>query len=233
VTHRTELIDALSLVRRVGDQTLLDQASLTLHTGDRVALVGNSGSGKSLFLRSLAMLEPVDAGEIHWRGNLVEPATAAKYRSRVIYVHQQAADYGGTVEQVLHRPFELAVHRDRQFDHDWLVARLESVGRSAAFLDKDHQRLSGGERQLVACLRAIQLQPEVLLLDEPTAALDPTAALQVEELVDRWLGDRNGCDAAMIWVSHDHDQARRVSNMIYRMEAGSLASQTEPAGAAR
>lgn len=227
MTLDIELVHASSLVRRVGDQTLLNQASLRLCAGDRVALVGNSGSGKSLFLRSLAMLEPIDDGQIGWRGHVIAPATAPRYRSRVIYVHQQAADYGGTVEQVLHRPFELAVHRERQFDRDWLVARLETVGRSASFLEKDHQRLSGGERQLVACLRAIQLQPEVLLLDEPTAALDQTAALQVEALVSQWLDESQGHESAMVWVSHDHDQAVRVSNVIYQMQAGELGTFTE------
>jgi putative ABC transport system ATP-binding protein len=127
----------------------------------------------------------------------------------------------GTVEEYLQFPYELAAHRERAFDRQRVVELLETLGRDASFLEKQQGDLSGGETQLAALLRVVQLGPEVLLLDEPTAALDAAATRQVEALVSAWY-DGDPDEHALIWVSHDAEQARRVATRTLRLDQGRL-----------
>jgi putative ABC transport system ATP-binding protein len=207
-----------------GGGWLIRGVSLALYPGERLAVLGPSGAGKTVLLRCLAMLDPLDEGTVRWQGHAVKGETVPTYRCRVIYLHQRPALLDGTVEDNLRLPFTLGSHRGRTFDQGRVVGLLERVGRDAAFLGKPGRDLSGGEGQLVALLRAVQLDPDVLLLDEPTASLDAAAARAVEGLVDQWYADGGG--RALVWVSHDRDQARRVTGRALQMRAGRL----EPGG---
>ena len=207
--------------RRAAGRWLLANVSLTIAAGERLALVGPSGSGKTLLLRSLALLDPADEGEIRWQGERVHGHRVPAFRSRVIYLHQRPALAEGTVEANLRQPFEFGVHRARQFDRGRIVAALEALGRGEAFLAKHQRDLSGGEAQLTALLRAMQLDPDMLLLDEPTAALDADATKLVETLVANWQQERTA-DRATVWVSHDAEQARRVGSRIVHLKSGRL-----------
>jgi putative ABC transport system ATP-binding protein len=220
---KTVSLCASNLMRRIGDRTLLDAVSIDLNAGDRVGLVGPTGSGKSLMLRSLAMLEPIDSGSLFWQGSTVSCDQATAFRSQVIYLHQRAARFEGTVESVFRLPFQLRTHRGRSFDRPWAIDQLATVGRDASFLDQRHDQLSGGETQIVALLRAIQLAPKVLLLDEPTSALDAESANQVESIVMRWY-DESSASRAMVWVTHDPDQADRLCDSVIRMRDGRIES---------
>jgi putative ABC transport system ATP-binding protein len=216
------LLEARRLARRHPDgrRWLLDDVSLAIHPGQRIALAGPSGAGKTLLLRALAMLDPTEAGEIHWRGRRVERGAIPCFRSQAMYLHQRAALIESTVELALERPFSLHVHRHRRFDADRAVTFLERLGRDGSFLEKQARELSGGEIQLVALARALQLEPCVLLLDEPTAALDPATSRAVEDLIDEWV--RESSDRAVVWVSHDAEQSQRVGRIHFRMDAGRL-----------
>jgi putative ABC transport system ATP-binding protein len=145
------------------------------------------------------------------------------YRSEVIYLHQRPALFDGSVEANLHRPFALKHHQSRAFDINRIMQLLESIGRSASFLANLSRDLSGGEAQIVALLRAIQLDPSILLLDEPTASLDFGSARAIEELVLHWISEASE-SRAFLWVSHDSDQVSRVANRALRMESGKLDS---------
>lgn len=101
--------------------------------------------------------------------------------------------------------------------------RLEGLGLGETFLEKSARDLSGGEGQIVSLLRAIQLGPSILLLDEPTASLDAASVAAVESLVTRWQAEAPG-GRATVWVSHDAEQARRVGQRQLRMNAGELQS---------
>nr|WP_286177659.1 ATP-binding cassette domain-containing protein [Rhodopirellula sp. JC639] len=199
----------------------MDHVALELDAGMRLGLVGPTGSGKSLLLRSLAMLEPIDSGQLFWRNAVVSSDQATGYRSQVVYVHQRAAGFEGSVESILQQPFQLKVHRGHSFDRGWIIEQLATVSREARFLDQPHEQLSGGESQIVALLRAIQLSPSVLLLDEPTSALDRQSARHVESIVMRWYEEKPDA-RAFIWVSHDPSQADRVCDSLITMDAGQI-----------
>jgi putative ABC transport system ATP-binding protein len=125
------------------------------------------------------------------------------------------------VEGALRWPLALAVHRRQPFDRERILDLLDQLGRGPAFLDQPLAGLSGGEMQIVALLRAVQLDPLVLLLDEPTAAIDPAAAAAVEQLVGRWWSELPQA-RAMIWVTHDAAQAERIAKRTLHMEGGRL-----------
>ncbi|MFM0222394.1 ABC transporter ATP-binding protein [Paraburkholderia dipogonis] len=205
----------------VRGQTLLQPTTFTLHAGDRVAITGPSGSGKSVFLRALALLDPLDAGRIMWHGAPVERAAIPRYRRNVAYIRQRPALLDGSVEDNLRYPFELRTYRDWRFDRARAASLAAQAGRGDDFLDKRASELSGGEAQIAALIRVLQLAPEVLLLDEPTASLDPESSHAIEGLVHAWFDADPGRHAS-IWVSHDPAQATRMSARHLTMRAGVL-----------
>ena len=222
-TARPPAIEVRGIGRRnpKGEGWLIRDVSFALHTGDRLAILGPSGAGKTVLLRALAMLDPLDAGSIHRRGHAVPGGAVPSYRKQVIYLHQRPALLDGSVEDNLRHPFTLGSHRGKRLDRERLLELLEYLGRDEAFLGKSSRDLSGGEAQIVALLRAVQLDPVALLVDEPTASLDQAAARSIEAIVDRWLAAGHG-GRALVWVSHDRDQASRVTCRSLYLRAGRL-----------
>lgn len=203
------------------DQWLIRDVNLSVRLGEGLAIVGSSGSGKTVLLRALCLLDPIDEGQVLWGGAAVPHATLTRCRGNAIYLAQQPSLWEGTVEDNLRRPLALKVHRHKQFDRKRIVELLELLGRDPSFLIKRHSDLSGGERQIACLLRAIQLDPKLLLLDEPTAALDSSATSSVETLIAGWLNELPG-RRATVWVTHDVAQARRVADVVMRMHQGHL-----------
>jgi putative ABC transport system ATP-binding protein len=216
------LLEAKQIGRRHpnGKDWLLDDVSLSLENGSRLAMTGPSGGGKTLLLRVLARLDPLDRGEVRYRGQAVQHDAVPRFRAEVVYLHQRAALIEATVEAALMRPYELKAHRQRRYDRARAVRQLAVLGRDASFLAKPVSELSGGEIQITALVRALELDPVVLLLDEPTAALDPPTAATVERLIAGWLDEDPA--RAMVWVSHNAEQAQRVGRTAVRMVAGRL-----------
>src|SRR5262249_51886088 len=134
---------------------------------------------------------------------------------------QRPTLFDGSVEANLRRPFALKLHQGQEFNLNRVRELLESTGRNATFLAKPSRDLSGGEAQIVALLRAIQLDPSILLLDEPTASLDQGTARAIEELVSQWISQAPA-SRAFLWVSHDSDQVNRVAERCLRMQCGRL-----------
>jgi len=210
VATRTAALRAVNLGRCAEAQWILSNLSLQIHSGDRLAIIGPTGSGKSMLLRALALLDPLQAGHIQWHGNEVAPHDIPSYRSRVIYLHQRPVLVDGNVEANLRQPYTLLVHRQKQYPVARMERQLATLGRNADFLKKQVHTLSGGEAQITAFLRAMQLNPEILLLDEPTSALDSEATSQVEQLVHAWTSERPD-QRASVWVTHDPLQATRIA----------------------
>ena len=182
---------------------ILDQCTFELVGGDRAVLSGASGSGKSLLLRALALLDPLDGGEILWRGRAALSGAVPEYRRRVAYLPQTPALVAGTGEENLRLPYSLEVYRDERFDEARARELLDGLGADATvLLAQEVGSLSGGERQMLALVRALLLDPTVLLLDEPTAALDSETAKRAGRLAAAWVGERED-ERALLWASHD------------------------------
>jgi putative ABC transport system ATP-binding protein len=222
-TTPVPLLVAASVARWEGpnESVLLRDVSLAVGAGDRLGLAGPSGAGKTVLLRALARLDPVNEGEILWQGAAVHGSHVPAFRTKVMYLHQRPVLVEGSVEHNLRLPFSFRERRHRQFDRGRIVAWLQSLGRDERFLAKQNQDLSGGESQLAGLLRALELDPQVLLLDEPTAALDALATGLVEQLIAKWFAERPA-ERAYVWVSHNTEQTEKMCGRIVRMKAGRL-----------
>ncbi|WP_026735852.1 ABC transporter ATP-binding protein [Fischerella sp. PCC 9605] len=198
------------LGRKLENRWIWSNLSFQLFGGERVAVVGASGSGKSLLLRALAGLDPVQAGQIIFQGQPVNSYFMPSYRSQIIYLHQRPALWEGTVEENLQQVYRLAVHRHLVYNRKLILDYLHLLHKTADFLQRPVSSISGGEAQILAFLRALQLSPSILLLDEPTASLDAVTAESLEALVAAW--QDQDPQRAYLWTSHDPTQLERITN---------------------
>ncbi len=181
-----------------------------LAPGECLALSGPSGSGKSRLLRAIADLD-VHEGGVSCRGTAAEDLTPAEWRRRVGMLAADSQWWRDRVEE--------------HFDAPPPIGQLEALSLAPGLLGKPVARLSSGERQRFALLRLLANRPRVLLLDEPTANLDPDNVARVEKLVADYMAAEG---AAVLWVSHDPLQTTRVAHRQVRMEAGSLRQNPVP-----
>src|SRR5271156_3224058 len=119
-------IEAVGIGRRnpKADGWLIRDIDLTLDPGDRLGVQGPSGAGKTVLLRAMALLDPLDAGSIRWQGRMIAGEAVPAYRSQVIYLHQRPALLDGSVEGNLRLPFTLKAHRERRFDPERVIEIL-------------------------------------------------------------------------------------------------------------
>ncbi|MGG6240060.1 ABC transporter ATP-binding protein [Nodosilinea sp. AN01ver1] len=211
------LLSVENLGCQLGDRWLWRGVSFDLFSGDCLGLVAPSGAGKTLLMRNLVMLDPVQQGMVKFEGKTPSEWGLPAYRSRVMYVPQRAVSIEnaagnaleGTVQDNLMQVFELGVYSQRQFDPTIIHTWLDQLGRWPEFLHLQGARLSGGEAQILALLRALQLNPQVLLLDEPTASLDAATTARVEALLLDWLRHPH---RACVLTSHDTEQIHRFTH---------------------
>ena len=177
-----------------------------VHAGECIAIQGPSGAGKSVLLRMLADLDPHD-GDALLDGRPASAMSAPDWRAAVVYQAAEPAWWEAT-----------AGAHFADADRPFVDATLAALGMSTALLDTEIERLSTGERQRLALVRSLARRPRVLLLDEPTAALDPDAVARVEALLREQL---TGGMAVLI-VTHAGEQARRLAQRTFRLEQGTL-----------
>lgn len=176
---------------------------LELKAGEILMISGASGSGKTRLLRALADLDP-HRGQVSLNGLDQQAMAAPKWRSRVAFLAADSAWWFDSVGE--HFPSDGSI--------DW-----PSVGFDADVRHWQLARLSSGEKQRLALLRLLLNQPQVLLLDEPSANLDPANEQRVEQLIKDYV---HGHQAAAVWVSHDPQQIQRVATRQRYMQQGRL-----------
>jgi putative ABC transport system ATP-binding protein len=205
----TPLLKVQLLGCRIGVNWQWKHLSFDLYSGERFAVTGSSGSGKTLLLRTLAGLDPIDAGKVFFANRAMSDWYMPEYRTKVVYLSQRPALIEGTVEDNIKVIYQLKIHSQRSYNRNQVLNNLKQLGRNESFLEQPAIMLSGGESQIVALVRALQIEPQLLLLDESTASLDPSATLKVEALVQKWLNAKP--NRACIWTSHDPNQLARVT----------------------
>lgn len=211
------LLSVENLSRKLSLRWLWRGVSFELPRGSCVGLIGASGTGKTLLLRALVGLDPVDGGKILFKGRSLARWSIPTYRTQVVYLPQRPALFEGTVEENLQRVFQLSTHRHVQYSRKQIEQYLDILGRSYDFLQLSAPRLSGGESQIMALLRALQLKPTILLLDEPTASLDLETTIKVEQLLTDWVASE--VERGLLWTSHDSKQIERVTHQqVYLSE---------------
>lgn len=206
---QSPLLAIENLGRRVGDRWIWEGVNFQVWPGDRLAIAGRSGAGKSLLLRAIACLDPIQSGQILYQNRSVSSWFMPHYRSQIVYLHQRPALLEGTVESNLHAVYQLTTHRHKAYNRQQILDYLEVLGRTADFLERPIAALSGGEAQIVAFLRVLQVSPQILLFDEPTASLDPQTVDRVEALVKTWIAEDP--QRAYLWTSHAPEQLERMT----------------------
>lgn len=221
------IVTVRDLVLRRGARTVLDRVSLEVNEGEIVVLMGASGSGKTTVLRTIAGLEAFEEGRIDvsdatLTGGTPSAATLKRIRAQVGMVFQFHClfEHLSAIENVALAPVH--VHRRPPADaRGQALDLLRQMGvehRAGAW----PRELSGGEAQRVAIARALAIDPPVLLMDEPTASLDPGRRLELAAIVR----DLVGRGRTLVIATHDDDFVASVGGRILRLENGRLAGPT-------
>jgi putative ABC transport system ATP-binding protein len=205
----------------IGGKRILDRVSLDVAGGETVAIVGPSGAGKSSLLRLCNRLDEPTDGTVYLDGTDYRTLDPRTLRRRVGLVPQTPALRAGTVRENVTIGPRL---RGESVSETRLVTLLDAVGLGG-YADRDAGDLSGGEAQRIAIARTVINDPEVILLDEPTASLDSEAEAEVERLVADLLADG---ELTVVLVTHDDRQAERLADRVARMHEGRIVAVGTP-----
>ncbi|VBB07589.1 abc transporter [Lucifera butyrica] len=197
-------------------QDLLQHVSFTVEQGEFVGIAGPSGSGKTSLLRIMNLLHSPTEGIVMYKGKNITSYDPVQLRREVGYVLQKPYLFEGTVRDNLEYPYLIWKQKP---DEEEITAYLERVNLTAGILKKRGSELSGGEQQRVAFVRSLLAKPEVLLLDEISAALDEENTLVLEQLIRTEHEDRN---TTVLFVSHNTGQLRRLARKIIYIEKGQV-----------
>ncbi len=205
----------------VDNASILAGVTTTIPSDDLTVVAGVSGSGKTSLLRLCNRLDVPTSGGVSFRGENLLAIDPQQLRRRVGMVFQRPVLFGGTVRD----NFGVA---DPAATDEQMLRVLADVELEPAFLDRIGDDLSGGEAQRVCLARTLLCEPEVLLMDEPTASLHQAAARTLEETVTRLC---NEGDVSVVWVTHDLGQIARLAEHLIVLESGRV-RYTGPANTA-
>ena len=220
------LFEIKDLQKKFGSLTVFDGLSETICKGDVVVIIGPSGGGKSTFIRCLNLLEQPTAGKIYFEG---EDITAKgfdvnKHRQKVGMVFQQFNLFNNlTVLENITISLTKVKKQSEEESKEKAFKLLKRVGLE----DKANaypSQLSGGQKQRIAIVRALAMEPDVLLFDEPTSALDPEMVGEVLQVISDLARD----GITMVVVTHEMGFARKVGTRVLFMDGGQIAEQGTP-----
>ena len=220
------LFEIKDLQKKFGSLTVFDGLNETIYKGDVVVIIGPSGGGKSTFIRCLNLLEQPTAGKIYFEG---EDITAKgfdvnKHRQKVGMVFQQFNLFNNlTVLENITISLTKVKKQSEEESKEKAIKLLKRVGLE----DKANaypSQLSGGQKQRIAIVRALAMEPDVLLFDEPTSALDPEMVGEVLQVISDLARD----GITMVVVTHEMGFARKVGTRVLFMDGGQIAEQGTP-----
>ena len=223
----TVLIETRKLTKSFGGLQVLKGVDLQVHQGEAIAVIGPSGGGKSTFLRCLNLLEQPDGGDVIFEGQKINQkgTDVDLYRQKMgmVFQHFNVFPHMTVQENVTLAPVLLKKKTQAEADEQALRL-LDRIG----LLDKKDEyprKLSGGQKQRLAIVRALAMEPDVMLFDEPTSALDPEMVGEVLSVI------RALVQAGMttVIVTHEMGFAREVSDRILFMSDGVIVEQGAPA----
>jgi phospholipid/cholesterol/gamma-HCH transport system ATP-binding protein len=215
-------IQVQDLHKSFGPQTVLDGISLEVRHGETLAVLGRSGTGKSVLLKLLIGLTQPDAGSVQIEGKAIEglsPNELNDLRKKVGFLFQQAALYDSlTVAENVEFPIERHASLPENERKQRARELLKNVGMEKD-LDKLPSEISGGMQKRVGLARALALDPEIVLFDEPTAGLDPITAAEIGELIVKLKKERR---MSAVVVTHDLRGARVFADRLVLMDEGKI-----------
>jgi len=221
------LIRTEHLKKSYGNVTPLEDVNVSINHGDVISIIGPSGTGKSTLLRMLNQLEKVTSGKIFYRD---EEITAPNYRldllrQKVGMIFQSFNLFPQmtVIENIIAAPMALK-GMTKQDAFDRAAKLLKRVGLYEKILSYPDE-LSGGQQQRIAIVRALIMEPEILLFDEPTSALDPTMVGEVEAVIKKVAES----GTTMLIVTHSMEFAQQISNRIFYMDEGGVYEEGKPA----
>jgi polar amino acid transport system ATP-binding protein len=221
----TPLLELKLVSKQFGPNLVLDQVSLSVRAGEVIVILGPSGCGKSTLLRTLNGLEPIQGGEIRFDGALLDGATDwQRVRQRIGMVFQSYHLFPNltVLENVLLGPLQVQKRERAE-----ALLQAEQLLTRIGLWERRHdypRQLSGGQQQRIAIVRALCMNPQVMLFDEVTAALDPEMVQEVLEVIR----DLAGSGMTLLIVTHELAFARAVADRIVFMDGGHILEQAAP-----
>ena len=226
MTEQKPVIELRNLQKSYGKVNVLKGIDMQVYSGEVVAIIGSSGSGKSTMLRCVNLLETPTGGEILWHGQNVQTEIPSlyQYRASVGMVFQQFNLYNNlTVLQNCTLPQIKVLRRSKQEAEEIARSYLDRVGM-LPYQNAKPSQISGGQKQRVAIARALAMNPEVLLFDEPTSALDPEMVGEVLSVMQQLAHE----GMTMLVVTHEMAFARDVSSRVVYMNQGVICEEGTP-----
>ena len=220
------LFEIKDLQKKFGSLTVFDGLSETICKGDVVVIIGPSGGGKSTFIRCLNLLEQPTAGKIYFEGEDItgKGCDVNRHRQKVGMVFQQFNLFNNlTVLENITISLTKVKKQSEEESEEKALKLLKRVGLE----DKANaypSQLSGGQKQRIAIVRALAMEPDVLLFDEPTSALDPEMVGEVLQVISDLARD----GITMVVVTHEMGFARKVGTRVLFMDGGQIAEQGTP-----
>ena len=226
MTDNKELVRVEHLTKRFGDNLVLNDISQSIHEGEKVVIIGPSGSGKSTFLRCLNLLETPTEGKIYFDGEeITSPEVDINHvRCKMGMVFQH---FNLFPNMTVRRNITLGPVRTGLRKQDEADAEAERLLTRVGLLDKADQypsSLSGGQKQRIAIIRALAMNPKMMLFDAPTSALDPEMVGEVLEVMKELADD----GMTMAVVTHEMGFAREVGTRILFVDEGKVKEENEP-----
>ncbi len=224
-----QVIEIHGLSKGFGDQDVLKNVTLQLHKGENLAILGKSGSGKSVLIKCIVRLLHADNGTIHVLGenvNTLKPEALDELRKKIGFLFQSGALYDSmTVKQNLEFPLRRIRKNLSQKEIDEKIKEtLENVGLSDA-IDKMPSQLSGGMRKRISLARTIVVDPLIMLYDEPTTGLDPATSGEISSLINEV---QKRYKTSSIIITHDIECARATADRFIMLHEGKVYMEGKP-----